>query len=53
MIPRQWLVALTVSDVISLSDLAPQERAALRSVAREVSRIRRKLDYLASASAFR
>ncbi|BBZ06633.1 hypothetical protein MDOR_08020 [Mycolicibacterium doricum] len=47
------VAARPVSDVISLSDLAPQERAALRSVAREVSRIRRKLDYLASASAFR
>jgi CBS domain-containing protein len=42
-----------VSDVIKLSELAPHERAVLRSVAREVAGISRKLDYLASTSAFR
>ncbi|MDT5197967.1 MAG: hypothetical protein QOH20_4721, partial [Mycobacterium sp.] len=31
----------------------PQERAMLRSVAREVAGIRRKLTYLASTSTFR
>ena len=42
-----------VSDMVSLSATPPQERAVLRSVAREVSGITRKLTYLASASAFR
>ena len=42
-----------VSDMVKLSELAPQERAVLRSVAREVAGISRKLDYLASTSAFR
>jgi CBS domain-containing protein len=42
-----------VSDSVALSELAPQERAALRSVAREVSGVSRKLSYLASTSAFR
>jgi CBS domain-containing protein len=41
------------SDVVSLSELAPQERAALRNVAHEVAGISRKLNYLASTSAFR
>jgi CBS domain-containing protein len=36
-----------------LSALAPADRAALRTVAREVSGIRRKLTYLASTSSFR
>ena len=34
-------------------ETAPQERAMLRSVAREVAGISRKLTYLASTSAFR
>jgi CBS domain-containing protein len=42
-----------VCDTVSLSELAPQERAVLRSVAREVAGISRKLNYLASTSAFR
>jgi CBS domain-containing protein len=42
-----------VSDVVSFSELAPQERAVLRDVAREVAGISRKLNYLASTSAFR
>lgn len=42
-----------VSDVVKLSELAPHERAVLRSVAREVAGISRKLNYLASTSAFR
>lgn len=41
-----------VGDVVSLSEMAPQERAMLRSVAREVSGVSRKLTYLASTSAF-
>ncbi|MUL79166.1 DUF294 nucleotidyltransferase-like domain-containing protein [Mycolicibacterium sp. CBMA 226] len=40
-------------DQVMLSELAPQERAMLRSVAREVAGISRKLTYLASTSAFR
>jgi CBS domain-containing protein len=42
-----------VSDVVALSETPPQERAMLRSVAREVAGIRRKLTYLASTSTFR
>jgi CBS domain-containing protein len=42
-----------VSDVVSLTETPPQERAMLRSVAREVTGISRKLTYLASTSAFR
>lgn len=40
------------SDVVTLADTAPQERAMLRSVAREVAGISRKLTYLASTSSF-
>jgi CBS domain-containing protein len=40
-------------DQVVLSELPPQERAMLRSVAREVAGISRKLTYLASTSAFR
>jgi CBS domain-containing protein len=40
-------------DQVMLSKLAPQERAMLRSVAREIAGISRKLTYLASTSAFR
>lgn len=39
-------------DVVSLGDLSPQDRAALRSVAREVSGVMRKMSYLLSISAF-
>jgi CBS domain-containing protein len=48
-----WLRGGRVSDVVSLSQTAPQERAVLRSVAREVAGISRKLTYLASTSTFR
>jgi len=41
------------SDTVSLSALAPQERATLRSVSREIAGIRRKLIYLSSTSSFR
>jgi CBS domain-containing protein len=36
------------SDVVSLSDVAPHDRAALRSIAREIAGIGRKLRYLGS-----
>jgi CBS domain-containing protein len=48
-----WLRGGRVSDVVLLSETAPQERAVLRSVAREVAGISRKLTYLASTSSFR
>jgi CBS domain-containing protein len=48
-----WMKGEAVTERVSLSALAPAERAALRSVAREVSGIRRKLTYLASTSSFR
>ncbi|WP_082957876.1 putative nucleotidyltransferase substrate binding domain-containing protein [Mycobacterium sp. E802] len=37
---------------VELSDLSPQDRTALRSIGRELTAVRRKLDYLASTSAF-
>lgn len=37
---------------IELSNLSPQDRTALRSIGRELSGVRRKLDYLASTSTF-
>ena len=43
-----WLSGQRVDDVVSMSDLAPQERATLRSIAREVNGVRRKLDFLSS-----
>lgn len=46
-----WLRHEKVGDAVSLSELAPQERAMLRSVAREVTGIGRKLTFLASTSA--
>ncbi len=48
-----WLRGERVGDVVSLSDAAPQERAVLRNVAREVAGISRKLTYLASTQSFR
>lgn len=48
-----WMKGEPVTERVSLSALAPAERAALRTVAREVSGIRRKLTYLASTSSFR
>jgi CBS domain-containing protein len=42
-----------VDDVVSLTEMPPSERAMLRSVAREVSGISRRLTYLASTSTFR
>jgi CBS domain-containing protein len=35
-------------DTVSLSELAPQDRAMLRSIAREIAGISRKLRYLSS-----
>lgn len=37
---------------VELSELSPQDRTALRSIGRELTAVRRKLDYLASTSAF-
>lgn len=48
-----WQDGQHLSDTVSLSALAPQERAVLRTVAREIAGIRRKLIYLSSTSSFR
>jgi CBS domain-containing protein len=48
-----WLRDERVTDNVVLSEAAPQERAVLRSVAREVAGISRKLTYLASTQSFR
>lgn len=53
MLASAFLAGRPVGDVVALSEMSPQERAMLRSVAREVSGIGRKLTYLASTSAFR
>jgi CBS domain-containing protein len=47
-----WIDGDRITERISLSDLAPAERAALRTVAREVGGIRRKLNFLASTPSF-
>jgi len=48
-----WMKGEAVTERVSLSALAPADRATVRTVAREVSGIRRKLMYLASTSSFR
>jgi CBS domain-containing protein len=48
-----WIDGERVTDVISLSELSPQERATLRAAGREVNGIRRKLAFLASTPSFR
>ena len=48
-----WMKGEPVTERVSLSALAPADRAALRTVAREVNGIRRKLTFLASTSSFR
>ncbi|HYZ67837.1 MAG TPA: putative nucleotidyltransferase substrate binding domain-containing protein [Mycobacterium sp.] len=45
-----WMKGEPVTDRVSLAALAPADRAALRTVAREVGGIRRKLAFLASTS---
>ncbi|BBX26627.1 putative nucleotidyltransferase substrate binding domain-containing protein [Mycolicibacterium alvei] len=41
-----------VDERVEMSDLSPQDRTALRSIDRELTGVRRKLDYLASTSTF-
>jgi CBS domain-containing protein len=48
-----WRADRRPGDVVVLGELAPQDRAMLRSIGREVAGIGRTLDYLASTSAFR
>jgi CBS domain-containing protein len=48
-----WLNGEPVTERVSLSALAPADRATVRTVAREVGGIRRKLTFLASTSSFR
>ncbi|BBZ27724.1 hypothetical protein MMAD_20190 [Mycolicibacterium madagascariense] len=50
---QRFLAGDRVDDLVSLSDMAPHDRATLRSVAREVTGIGRTLDYLASTSTYR
>jgi CBS domain-containing protein len=45
-----WMKREPVTERVSLAALAPADRAALRTVAREVGGIRRKLAFLASTS---
>lgn len=47
-----FVAGRAAGDVVALGELSPQDRAALRSVAREVSGVMRKLAYLSSISAF-
>jgi CBS domain-containing protein len=48
-----WIDGQRVDELVSLANLSPQERAALRQIWREVTGIRRKLAFLASAPSFR
>lgn len=48
----RWDSELDVDECIELSKLSPQDRTALRSIGRELTGVRRKLDYLASISTF-
>ena len=48
-----WIIGERITERVSLSELAPAERAVLRTVGREVGGIRRKLTFLASTSSFR
>lgn len=50
--PAAFLAGESVDDVVSLAGMAPQDRATLRGVAREVTGIGRKLTYLASTGSF-
>ena len=50
---QRFLAGDRVGDLVSLSEMAPHDRASLRSVAREVTGIGRTLNYLASTSAYR
>jgi CBS domain-containing protein len=43
-----WLAGIPVDDTVTMADLAPHERATVRTIAREVSGIRRKVAFLAS-----
>jgi CBS domain-containing protein len=47
-----WVNGGRVTERVSLAELPPLERAALRTVARELAGLRLKLDFLASTSSF-
>ncbi len=47
-----WNSDVDVDERVELSELPPQDRTALRSIGRELTGVRRKLDYLASTSTF-
>ncbi|MGY4712267.1 putative nucleotidyltransferase substrate binding domain-containing protein [Mycolicibacterium sp. CBM1] len=44
----RWLAGEKVDDIVSMSQLAPQARALVRTAAREVNGVRRKLHFLSS-----
>ncbi|MUL80810.1 MULTISPECIES: putative nucleotidyltransferase substrate binding domain-containing protein [unclassified Mycolicibacterium] len=48
----RWNPGGEVDEHVELSELSPQDRTALRSIGRELTGVRRKLDYLASTSTF-
>ncbi|MED5812139.1 putative nucleotidyltransferase substrate binding domain-containing protein [Mycolicibacterium sp. 050232] len=48
----RWDSDSDVDERVELSELSPQDRTALRSIGRELTGVRRKLDYLASTSTF-
>ncbi|OLP04005.1 hypothetical protein BVU76_02905 [Mycolicibacterium porcinum] len=48
----RWNSDVDVDERVELSELPPQDRTALRSIGRELTGVRRKLDYLASTSTF-
>ncbi|OCB52407.1 hypothetical protein A5722_27410 [Mycobacterium vulneris] len=48
----RWSSDTDIDERVELSELPPQDRTALRSIGRELTGVRRKLDYLASTSTF-
>ena len=48
-----WIDRDRIAELVSLSELSPQERATLRAIGREINGIRRKLAFLASTPSFR
>jgi CBS domain-containing protein len=49
---KDWIEGRHPSDLVTLSAMSPQDRAALRAIGGEVAGMRRKLAYLSTTAAF-
>ncbi|MCX5041846.1 DUF294 nucleotidyltransferase-like domain-containing protein [Aldersonia sp. NBC_00410] len=49
---KDWIEGRPCTDVVTLSTMSPQDRAALRAIGGEIAGMRRKLAYLATTAAF-